>query len=197
MSPWRGKGCGLMGREGVVSWEGRGVVSWEGRGVVSWEGRGVVSWEGRGVVSWGLEWCMVEDMGVVWSQATICVASWEGCGLKYCDSEPSLLPLSPISGAGLIPRAATFDGSPFIRHRKNRGGSLILPGMGPVKLRHGSTHIPYGHSGPNMDPGNIPDDLMSLEDFLAESEKTPNRVCICVGHLSEYPLCGFSLHPRT
>lgn len=49
--------------------------------------------------------------------------------------------------------------------------------MGPVKLRHASAHITYGHSGPNMDPSNIPDDLMSLEDFLAESEKTPNRVC--------------------
>lgn len=79
--------------------------------------------------------------------------------------------LSPCS-AGLVPRAPTFDGSPFLRPRKNRAAAVNLPGMGAVKLRPGSTHAPLQ----NFNPGNIPDDLMSLEDFLAESEKTPNRV---------------------
>ena len=54
-------------------------------------------------------------------------------------------------------------------------------GVTPLKLRSGSTHSQLRYSGgaglPNLDPDKIPDDLMSLEDFLAESEKTPNRVC--------------------
>lgn len=55
-----------------------------------------------------------------------------------------------------------------------------------MRLRHGSSHSHslYG-SGvglPNMDPDRIPDDLMSLEDFLAESQKTPNRVCFVTEH---------------
>lgn len=94
--------------------------------------------------------------------------------------------LDSAGGPTLIPRSATLDGSPFLRPRKNRGGTVNLPGMGVVKLRHGTSHhqplqfpspgpgVPMG--GPNLDPDRIPDDLMSLEDFLAESVKQPNRV---------------------
>ena len=76
------------------------------------------------------------------------------------------------TGPNLIPRPSTFENSPFLRPRKGR--SINIPGVGPVKLRHGASHSYYG-SGCS-DPDKIPDDLMSLEDFLAESEKTPNRV---------------------
>ena len=100
----------------------------------------------------------------------------EGHDLVYVHMYKQLYPAAPPlltpCSSGLVPRAPTFDGSPFLRPRKNRGAAVNLPGMGQVKLRPGSTHTPLH----NFDPGNIPDDLMSLEDFLAESEKTPNRV---------------------
>lgn len=81
--------------------------------------------------------------------------------------------LSVFSGVGasgsfsLIPRAPTLDGSSVLRPRKGR--SYTLPG-GMVRVRR-----PHAASSPNIG-AEIPDDLMSLEDFLAESEKTPNRV---------------------
>ena len=96
----------------------------------------------------------------------------EGHDLVYVRMYKQLYPALTPCSSGLVPRAPTFDGSPFLRPRKNRGAAVSLPGMGQVKLRPGSTHTPLH----NFDPRNIPDDLMSLEDFLAESEKTPNRV---------------------
>ena len=77
------------------------------------------------------------------------------------------------SGAGasaLVPRAPTAEGSPFLRQKKSR--SYTLPGIGPVKLRHGPV------ASPSMEPDRS-DNLLSLEDFLAEANKTPNRVCAC------------------
>lgn len=68
--------------------------------------------------------------------------------------------------SSLVPRAPTSDGSPFLRTRKGR--SYTLP-TGAVRLRHPRELASAEADGP-------PDDLMSLEDFLAESEKTPNRV---------------------
>ncbi len=65
---------------------------------------------------------------------------------------------------GLIPRAPTLEGSPFLRPRKGR--SYTLPA--------GVTR-PHAASSPSVQPESV-DDLMSLEDFLAESDKTPNRV---------------------
>ena len=55
---------------------------------------------------------------------------------------------------------------------------MNLPGMGVVKLRHGTARPQFASptGAPNFDPDRIPDDLISLEDFLAESEKHPNRV---------------------
>lgn len=86
------------------------------------------------------------------------------------------------SGSSHMNRVPSFEGSPFLRQRKSR--SVIIPGVGPVKLRHGSSHSHSQYSSgvglPNFDPDRIPDDLMSLEDFLAESEKTPNRVCSAI-----------------
>ena len=48
-------------------------------------------------------------------------------------------------------------------------------------MRHGhmnTLHVPTpGSGGAGAEPPDrVIDDLMSLEDFLAESEKTPNRV---------------------
>ena len=79
--------------------------------------------------------------------------------------------ISGAAGSGLIPRAPTLEGSAVLRSRKGR--SVNIPGMGNVKLRHGVSHSYYGGY---TDPDRTPDDLMSLADFLAESEKTPNRV---------------------
>ena len=70
--------------------------------------------------------------------------------------------------SSLIPRAPTLDGNPFIRPR--RGRSYTLPAGSKLKR---PTHA----SSPSFQPERT-DELMSLEDFLAESDKTPNRVSI-------------------
>ena len=74
------------------------------------------------------------------------------------------------AAAALVPRAPTAEGSPFLRQKKSR--SYTLPGIGPVKLRHGPA------PSPSMEPDRA-DNLLSLEDFLAEANKTPNRVSKC------------------
>lgn len=71
--------------------------------------------------------------------------------------------LDPAGASSLIPRAPTLD--PFVRPR--RGRSYTLPAG--AKIRH-PTHA----SSPGFEPERT-DELMSLEDFLAESDKTPNR----------------------
>ena len=70
-----------------------------------------------------------------------------------------------------------MDGSQFLRPRKNR--AYTLPGLGPVKMRRGG-HSAAAIASPIVEPERSTDDLMSLEDFLAESEKTPNRVGVHV-----------------
>ena len=64
-----------------------------------------------------------------------------------------------------------MDGSPFLRQKKTR--SYTLPGIGAVKMRHGHSHAA---ASPVIEPERSSDNLISLEDFLAESEKTPNKV---------------------
>ncbi len=76
-----------------------------------------------------------------------------------------------------VPRAPTLDGSPFIRPRKNRANTL----PGGVKLRH--AHI--GASS-GFEPERLDNNLITLEDFLAESEKTPNKVNIYMYLFSTY-----------
>ena len=78
---------------------------------------------------------------------------------------------SGAAAAALVPRAPTAEGSPFLRQKKSR--SYTLPGLGPVKLRHGPA------PSPSLEPDRA-DNLLSLEDFLAEANKTPNRVRECV-----------------
>ena len=66
-------------------------------------------------------------------------------------------------------RAPTLEGSPFMRPRKVR--SYTLPGMGAVKMRRGQASA----ASPSVEPEKS-DGLISLEDFLAENDKTPNKV---------------------
>ena len=76
------------------------------------------------------------------------------------------LPVSPSSAgqSGLIPRGPTsMETPPYIRKKR----SNTMPGN--VKLRHPPA------SSPQIMP-DINEHLMSLEDFLAESDRTPNRV---------------------
>ena len=75
--------------------------------------------------------------------------------------------LDQPDGSTLIPRAPTFDGSPFLRPRKPRSYTM------PAGMKR-----PHSHASiPSIEQERI-DELMSLEDFLAESDKTPNRVRI-------------------
>ena len=95
---------------------------------------------------------------------------------RICVTSRVYVYMCSLAGSNLRSRQPVFEGSPFLRPRKTR--SVNLSG---VKLRHNSSRSQsqYG-SGvvvPSLDPDRIPDDVMSLEDFLAESEKTPNRVC--------------------
>lgn len=82
----------------------------------------------------------------------------------YSDGQEELE--QELGGPPLIPRAPTMDGSPFLRPRKNR--SYTMPSVKYNKHTHAS-------SSPSVE-AELADDLMSLEDFLAENDKTPNRV---------------------
>ncbi len=75
-----------------------------------------------------------------------------------------------------VPRAPTLDGSPFMRPRKAR--SYTLPGIGAVKMRHAQAGALS-----SLEPERSDNNLITLEDFLAESEKTPNKVITLSGVL--------------
>lgn len=66
-----------------------------------------------------------------------------------------------------------MDGSPFIRPRKTRANTL--PGGAGVKLRHAHAGASSG-----FEPERSDTNLITLEDFLAESEKTPNKVSMWI-----------------
>ena len=66
---------------------------------------------------------------------------------------------------------------------------------------------PYGYDGSmsssqsispssSMEADNRPDNLMSLEDFLAEANKTPNRVCMLPPFSSCVHAQSYSFHEK-
>ena len=75
------------------------------------------------------------------------------------------------AAAALVPRVPTAEGRPFLQQKKSR--SYTLPpqaGLGPVKLRHSPA------PSPSMEPDRADSNLLSLEEFLALANETPNRV---------------------